>query len=164
MCLWIADERCVRWLSWLHWNYQHSGELGWGEMWALKQELGNLFKFMKTEAILGHYPSSVVLATPIWGDMCVCVYIYACVCIKNLVRGVCSCLSDLAWFHHIKSVFWIYPGDFYISLRRAVLSVFPSWLAGCDAERHAKDDSRIWKLGRAPSRVKGVCEQGAGAL
>lgn len=89
---------------------------------------------------------------------------YACVCIKNLVRGVCSCLSDLAWFHHIKSVFWIYPGDFYISLPRAVLSVFPSWLAGCDAERHAKDDSHIWKLGRAPSRVKGVCEQGAGAL
>lgn len=42
----------------------------------------------------------------------------------------CACLLDLVWFHHIKLSFWIYPGDFYMSLPRAVFSVFPGcWLA-----------------------------------
>lgn len=138
----VTLELSIRWLAWM------------GEMWTLKQELGNLFKFMKT----GNF-------RPLSQFCCFsCAYVggYVCVCLKNPEWGVCSCLSDLVWFHHIKLLFWIYPWAFYISLPRAVLNVFSSWLAGCDAKRHAKDDLHIWKLGWASSRVKGAYEQGTG--
>lgn len=47
-----------------------------GEMWKLKQGLGNLLKFMKKGAILGRYSNSVVLAMCMWGGTYIYVHTY----------------------------------------------------------------------------------------
>lgn len=105
--------------------------LAWtGEMWALKEELRCFFKFLKVERILDQYLISGVLPLNIWWIMSLYICLYLCVCVEKTLCGVCMSLSYLVWFHCIRLLFWIYPGDFYMSLPRATFSIFPKcWLA-----------------------------------
>lgn len=56
------------------------------------------------------------------------------VLLKDQVQGVRQPdFSETAWFPHVKLLFWTYPGDFYVSLPRAVLNIFSGWLAAYNA-------------------------------